>query len=76
MKKHIHGVKISEVKEIGNTGGLPNRAYFSITYKDNSKEKFIIITNDNTSFKELRKIKSEIYKAFNEYNNIPESYLL
>ena len=76
MKEYVNGVKISEVKEIYGIGGSADRASFHIIYKDGSKETFTIITKDNTSYKLAKEIKTEIKQAYNEYNNIPEIYLL
>ena len=74
--EYIHGVKISEIKKVNGIGGSPDRAYFHILYKDSSKEIFTIVTKDKTSYKLAREMKKEILEKFNEYNNIPESYLL
>ena len=41
-----------------------------------AREKFTIATKDNTSYELARKMKTEILKEFNKYNNIPETYLL
>ena len=76
MKKYIHGVKISEVKKIYGGGGCNDRSYLHVEYKDGSKETLTIITNDKTSFKLERQMRTELLKAFNEYNNIPETFLL
>lgn len=76
MKEYIHGVKISDVEKIYGGGGSNNRAYFHIEYKDGSKERFVIVTNDNTSFKLEREMRTELLKAYNDYNNVPEIFLL
>ena len=76
MEEYVHGVKIKNIKEISGYGGSPDRAYFNIIYKDGSKEKMTIITKDNTSYQLVRSIQRDILIAFNEYNNIPETYLL
>lgn len=74
--KYVHEVEISEIKEIGEICGKLSHAYFYIKYKDGSREKFTIATKDNTSYELARKMKTEILKEFNKYNNIPETYLL
>lgn len=76
MKNYLYGIKISEIKQIYGGGGSSDISYFHIEYKGGSKERFSIYTNDNTSFELERKIRRELLEAFNEYNNVEESYLL
>lgn len=74
MKEYVHGIKISDVKEIYGGGGNCNRSYLHVKFKNGHKETFVIVTTDNTSFKLEREMRRELMEAYVEYNNIPERY--
>ena len=76
MKEYVHGVKISDVEKIYGGGGSWNRAYLHVLYKDGSKESFVIVTTDGTSFKLESEMRRELIEAFVEWNNIPEKYTI
>ena len=76
MKEYVHGVEISKVSRIYDSFGGSDRCSLEIEYKDGSKEILTFITKDHSSFDVCRKIRRELLEAYNEYNNIQETFLL
>ena len=76
MKEYVCGVEISKLSKIYDVSGSNERCSLTLEYKDGTREILTFITKDKTSFKECRKVKRELLIAYNEYNNIPETFLL
>ena len=76
MKEYVHGVEISNVSRIYDSFGGGDRCSLTIEYKDGSEEILTFITKDHSSFNERKKVKRELLEAYNEYNNIQETFLL
>lgn len=87
-RKIVHGINICDVKEIGRfTFELHyaedtdkekpwSKCGFEITYKNDLKDRFVIIDSASTSTEEAREIYQDLKIAFKEHNNIPEIYTL
>ena len=76
MNEYVHGIEISNVLKIYDSFGSSSRCSLEIEYKDGNKETLTFITKDNSSFNERRKVRRELLEAYNEYNNIQETFLL
>ena len=76
MKEYVHGVEISKVSRSDESFGGSDRCSLEIEYKDGNKEILTFITKDHSSFNERKKVKRELLEAYNEYNNIQETFLL
>lgn len=81
MQKYWNLIEISDIKEIdtGCSGiydpeGKGNREWFAIKMKNGNKNILHYISQDDKKYAEEARL--EIRKLFNEYNNIPEMYLL
>ena len=74
MNEYVHGIEISNVLKIYDSFGNNSRCSLIIEYKDGSKETLTFITKDNSSFNERRKVRRELLEAYNEYNNIQETF--
>lgn len=77
-KDYWNGVKIEDIESIGECGGsyLKSGAheYFTITMKDGSLHTMHYTSKNKERLGENARI--EIVTKFNEFNNIPETYLL
>lgn len=89
MEKYVHGVKISDVKRIGGASVYHNykqdrddyswsRYEFDIEYKDEAKQKdrFVIFNTSGISDKRAKQIHKELKMAYNEYNSVPDVFVL
>lgn len=82
MKTYVQGLKVSEILEPPiNTGGgsydhkSNTQVYrFTVKMKDGHNETFRFY--ELLGGKEHQKVRDEIIDAYNEYNNIPEMYIL
>lgn len=75
MKEYWNCIKISDIKSIGGSyGGTETHQYFTLKMKDNSEHTLHFISHEGKS--EGEKARLEIKKLFNEYNNVPETFLL
>ena len=76
MKEYVHGVEISNVSRIYDSFGSSDRCSLTIEYKDGSEEILTFVTKDHSSFDECKKVRRKLLEAYNEYNNIQETFLL
>ena len=89
MEKYVHGVKISDVKRITGASAHYNykeneddyswsRYEFDVEYKDEAKQKdrFVIFNTSGVSDKRAKQIHKDLKMAYNEYNNVPDIYVL
>lgn len=76
MKEYVHGVNIADVERISSYYGSCDRASIEVFYKDGGKEKLTFITREENALVEIKKLEKELLAAYNEYNNIQETYIL
>jgi hypothetical protein len=78
MKEYWNCIKISDIDSIGGCGGsyggIETHQYFKIKMKDKSINTLHFISHEGKN--EGEKARLEIKKLFNEYNNVPETFLL
>jgi hypothetical protein len=78
MQEYWNCIKISDIESIGGCGGsyggIETHQYFKINMKDKSIHTLHFISHEGNS--EGEKARLEIKKLFNEYNNVPETFLL
>lgn len=74
MREYWNGVKIKDIKRIGGSGGSFGKdevdVYFTVEMKDGSKHTFHYNSREKGYEKRI-----EIKTLYNEFNNIPETYL-
>ena len=76
MKEYVHGVEISKVLRIYDVFGNSDRCSLTIEYKDGCEEILTFVTKDHSSLNECKKVRRKLLEAYNEYNNIQETFLL